>query len=207
MQDFTIEEFERFKNEITKTNECGEPCLYYGYAFSLILNTGLRIAEALSLCWDDIDFERKAITVNKNKILAKKRDDNGNKIGGYELLFQDSTKTISGNRIIPINKSAEVALYALKKNNNTKFVIVNQRQNQILPSNFERAFHNVLKKANIKKCGLHVLRHTFASMLFSKGVDVKIVSKLLGHSTVKITYDIYVHLFEQDLSNITNVLD
>ncbi len=44
-------------------------------------------------------------------------------------------------------------------------------------------------------------------MLFAKGVEVKFVSKLLGHSTVKITYDIYVHLFEGALQSITNVLD
>lgn len=55
--------------------------------------------------------------------------------------------------------------------------------------------------------GIHVLRHTFASMLFAKGVDVKIVSQLLGHSTVKITYDTYVHLFEKDIRHVTNVLD
>ena len=56
-------------------------------------------------------------------------------------------------------------------------------------------------------CGIHALRHTFASMLFSKGVGVKIVSKLLGHSSVKITYDTYVHLFEKDVACVTEVLD
>jgi site-specific recombinase XerD len=66
----------------------------------------------------------------------------------------------------------------------------------------------VLKNAGIKeRYGIHALRHTFASMLFSKGVDVKIVSKLLGHSSVKITYDTYVHLFENDIKCVTCVLD
>lgn len=64
-----------------------------------------------------------------------------------------------------------------------------------------------MKNAGIRKCGIHTLRHTFAGMLFHKGVDVKIVSKLLGHSTVKITYDIYVHLFDKDISHVTSVLD
>ena len=78
----------------------------------------------------------------------------------------------------------------------------------VLPSNFERSFHTVLKKAGIGgDYGIHALRHTFASMLFTKGVDVKIVSKILGHSSVKITYDIYVHLFDKDVSRVTMVLD
>ena len=66
----------------------------------------------------------------------------------------------------------------------------------------------MLKNAGIAgDYGIHALRHTFASMLFLKGVDVKIVSKLLGHSSVKITYDTYVHLFEKDIRRVTEVLD
>jgi site-specific recombinase XerD len=109
--------------------------------------------------------------------------------------------------VVPINKSAEEALLALKQNNHTPYVIVNSRNNQILPSNFERSFQRILTSAGIQPYGIHALRHTFASMLFSKGVDVKIVSKLLGHSSVKITYDTYVHLFEKDLERVTEVLD
>lgn len=205
---FSQYEVELIKSELTKTTPSGIPLYYYGYAYLLILNTGLRMGEALSLCWNDIDFENKTIRVVKNNILTKKRDADGNKLGGYEIQTQDSTKTSSGNRIIPINKSAEEALQALRVGNITPFVIVNSRQNQVLPSNFERSFHTVLDNAGIVgDYGVHALRHTFASMLFAKGVDVKIVSKLLGHSTVKITYDIYVHLFEKDISHVTSVLD
>jgi len=197
----TFSEIERFKKESIKEK------YYYGYAYLLILNTGLRMGEALSLKWSNIDFINKTITVNKNNVMVKKRDLNGKETGGYELQTQSSAKTYSGNRIIPINNSAENALMMLKKHNNTDYVIINDRQHQVLPSNFERSFHRVLHNANIEKCGVHILRHTFASMLFSKGVDVKIVSKLLGHSTVKITYDTYVHLFEKDILDITTVLD
>ena len=201
-------EVERLKQELSKTTENGQPIHYYGAAFLLILNTGLRMGEALSLCWDDVDFDNKTITVSKNSVLKKKRDVAGNNIGGYELHMQNSTKTASGNRVIPINRSAEEALLTLKKGNETPYVITNSRHNPVLPSNFERAFHSALRSAEIGgDYGIHALRHTFASMLFSKGVDVKIVSKLLGHSSVKITYDIYVHLFEKDVSYVTNLLD
>lgn len=91
---------------------------------------------------------------------------------------------------------------------NRLYVIVNNKGKPVLPSNFERSFHTILKKAGIDgDYGIHALRHTFASMLFAKGVDVKIVSKILGHSSVKITYDIYVHLFDKDVSRVTMVLD
>lgn len=201
-------EVERMKSELFKTDENGEPLYCYGQAFLLILNTGMRMGEALSLRWDDVDLKNKTITVNKNNVLTKKRAADGSRAGGYELKTQNSTKTSSGNRTIPINKSAETALTALREGNDTPYVITNSRHKPVLPSNFERSFHAVLRNAGIDgDYGLHSLRHTFASMLFAKGIDVKIVSKLLGHSSVKITYDIYVHLFEKDINRVTNVLD
>ena len=204
----SIDEVEKLKEELSRTDSNGRPFYYYGHAYLLILNTGLRMGETLSLGWNDIDFENRTITITKNIILAKKRDEEGNTIGGYEVITQNGTKTASGNRFVPMNRSAEEALLALREGNNTPYVIANSRRHRVLPSNFERSFHVVLKKAGIDgDYGIHALRHTFASMLFSKGVDVKIVSKLLGHSTVKITYDIYVHLFEKDISHVTGVLD
>ncbi len=202
------EDIERLKREISKKNNKGKPLYPYGQAFVLLLHTGLRMGEALSLRWSDVDFERKTITVTKNTILTKRRDENGNRLGGYQMQTQSSTKTSSGNRTVPINHSAQEALTALKEGNSTEYVIVNSRQHSVRPNNFERSFQTALKQAKIQgDYGVHSLRHTFASMLFAKGVDVKIVSRLLGHSTVKITYDIYVHLFEDTLHRVTNVLD
>lgn len=203
----SLDEIERLKFEIARTDSNGKRRYSYGYAFLLILNTGLRMGEALSLCWEDIDFEGKTIAVKKNSVISKKRDSEGKRTGGYERQTQNSTKTSNGNRVVPINRSAEEALLALRKDNATPYVIVNSKQNPVLPSNFERCFHTILKNANIREYGVHALRHTFASLLFRKGIDVKIVSELLGHSTVKITYDTYVHLFEHDVNQVTVVLD
>ncbi len=204
----TPNETKMLKSELSKTYSNGKPIYIFAPAFLLILNTGLRIGEALSLSWEDVDFKNKCISVNKNAIMARQRDKKGSRARGYKLLTQNSPKTDKSNRIIPINNSAEEALKALKTNNNTEYVIVNSRKHRVLPSNFERSFHAALKNANIDgKYGVHSLRHTFASLMFANGVDVKIVSELLGHSTVKITYDIYVHLFANTLRNVTDVLD
>lgn len=201
------EEIKLLKDEILKRSQSATSH-YYDFAYILILNTGLRMGETLSLRWEDIDFKNKTITVTKNTALIKKRDPNGNAIGGYKTERQTSTKTSNGNRVVPMNRSAETALLRLKAGNTTQYVVTNSRHNPVLPSNFERSFHSLLTSAGINKnYGIHALRHTFASMLFSKGVDVKIVSNLLGHSSVKITYDTYVHLFKDDIKFATNVLD
>ena len=98
----------------------------------------------------------------------------------------------------------------LKKSYNRKYddyICVDQFGNLIRPNTLTQRFSDLLQRYNLRKIRFHDLRHTFASMLFAKGVDVKIVSKLLGHSSVKITYDIYVHLFDKDVSMVTMVLD
>jgi len=64
-----------------------------------------------------------------------------------------------------------------------------------------------LKNADIESTGMHTLRHTFASMLFAKGADVKEVSELLGHANVQITYDTYIHLIPEHKAKVISLLD
>ena len=55
--------------------------------------------------------------------------------------------------------------------------------------------------AGVEHRGLHALRHSFASNLYARGVEVKIISKLLGHASTQITYDRYVHFFEGEIDD------
>ncbi|MBQ9944037.1 MAG: tyrosine-type recombinase/integrase [Clostridia bacterium] len=58
------------------------PLYHYAQGYMLILNTGLRMGEALSLQWTDVDFAKKTISVNKNRIITRKRDEEGNALSG-----------------------------------------------------------------------------------------------------------------------------
>ena len=55
--------------------------------------------------------------------------------------------------------------------------------------------------AGVEHRGLHALRHSFASNLYARGVEVKIISKLLGDASVEITYNRYIHLFEGEIDD------
>lgn len=200
-------EVDVLKKELSRTDENGKPLYHYAHAYLLILNTGLRMGEALSLQWQDVDFTANTLTVNKTSILARNRDETGNLAGGYRLETQHSTKTASGHRTIPLNQSARHALAALRVGNDSTHVITNARGGAALAANFERSFQLMLSNAGLPRYGIHSLRHTFASLLFAAGVDIKVISKLLGHASVKITYDTYVHLFQEDYRGATEVLD
>ena len=119
------------------------------------------MGEALALQWSDVNFSTRTLTVSKNSIITHDRDESGNKVGGYQLKIQNSTKTSSSNRRIPLNQSAIQALYALKADNNSPFVIVNTHGGPSRVYNFERSFHVILREAGLPRYGVHALRHPY----------------------------------------------
>lgn len=200
VQFFREEQCSLIIKEATRKYNNGTSVYRLGDAIIVLLYTGLRIGELIALTWDDIDFENKTINIDKNAVVAKTRSDEGVR---YKLQTQKSTKTESGRRIIPMSTMAYDAINRIRDiTGDTPYVLSSKNGNQISPRNINRMFHSILIQTKIcsKDSGLygvHTLRHTFASMLFRNGCDVKIVSELLGHSDTKITENIYIHVIQE----------
>ena len=171
-----------------------------GCAIGILLYTGMRIGELLALTWGDIDFNHNTIRINKNCVVIRENKNGQTK---YKILDQSSAKTKSGMRVIPMgNVVKKYLLIALDLNEDFKYVISTQSGKHPFPRNISRTFYGILRATGISTeetgvYGLHSLRHTFASMLFQNGCDVKVVSELLGHSDTKITENTYIHLIQQ----------
>lgn len=178
----------------------GTPVCRYGYVVPFLLNTGLRLGELLALQWNrDVDFENRIIHISHSIVHVKNRNENVEV--NYKLLEQDSVKSISGERSLYLNDAALNALKNLKElNPEGKYVLQTKNGKFLNPSNIERLVKNVCKRANLesgKVFSPHALRHTFASNLIWKGVNIKIISELLGHSDVSITMNVYAHLLAE----------
>ena len=134
---------------------------------------GLRRGEIAVLKWADVDFKNNQIYVSPNKT--------------------------EKHRYIPIATDLHAALLAAKRRapKGVQFVInVGESRNS---QYFLSAYYLKATKDKLDfKCGLHKLRHTFASHVVQQGVDLYLVSKLLGHSSIKMT-EIYAHLAPADL--------
>ena len=170
-----------------------------------ILHTGLRISELIGLEWEDVDFDNRVIHIKNNKVLIKNRNKNDdNKYNFYNT----TPKTNSGMRSIPLSDKAYEIILEMKGRHN-KYVFVTSNGNTIYPANLTRTLNKMLKRANcsIQKCGLHTLRHSFGSTLIRNGVDIKVVSKLLGHSKISTTYDIYIHILEESKKEAINIFN
>jgi len=178
---FTQEEQQRFI-KIAKDH-------HFGSCFILILGTGLRIGEALALTWDDIDFCKGILKVNKT-VTAINTD------SGFTLGI-GPPKTKAGYRDIPLLDNLLKLLQKKKKTD------APNEENLIFPGtngklchgiNARWWFNQITKKAEITGAGQHTLRHTFATRGLENGVDLKVMQELLGHSSIKMTADTYTHV-------------
>ncbi len=181
-----------------------------GAGVVLLFNTGIRIGELLGLKWDKVDFMNKTITIcsNVTKTTNKSKKDDTN--GKTSTLIQKTVKTQSSNRMIPLNESAIEALNILKSIRyfgENSFVISTATNTVMSPDTFRDIYYRILNKAGVKKYSVHATRHTFASKLFREKQDIKVISQLLGHSSVSITYNTYVHVIEEQKINSVQILD
>ena len=203
---FSIDEVTKIKVEATRKYKTGKDVYRLGYAFILLLNTGMRAGEALALEWDDIDFDRR--TINIHKSLASVKNRSGEETKTVQIV-QEMPKTKRSIRIINMNNGAYEALQYLKGiNGNYKYVLSRKKGKLGSHSMLDKAFRKIQRHCNIlPTLGVHSLRHTFASILFKNGIDVKTVSDLLGHSSTTITYNTYIHLIQEQKAQAVKIID
>lgn len=169
----------------------------------ICLGTGMRRGEALALTWDDIDLDDNTIDINKSLGKVYFFDAEGNRVRKQVI---QSPKTISSNRQIPFPRSLNSVFRDIKikqKMNKLKcgesyvesnFVFTTQSGSNIDVTNLSHAWDKILKNAGLEHKKFHALRHTYATKLFENHVELKTASKLLGHSSIEMTADIYTHV-------------
>nr|DAT07447.1 MAG TPA: Integrase [Caudoviricetes sp.] len=148
------------------------------YIILFSMYTGARFGECLGLTWDCVDFENEKIKIEK----------------GFDYQFtNDFTegKTKSSKRTIDVSQRILTLLDELPRNKNVVFERVSNNA-------VNKSLHKALLRAGIKKkVTFHALRHTHASILLSKGVQLLTVSKRLGHSDPNITLQTYAHILDE----------
>lgn len=189
----------------------GNPRRYrYAPLFSIILNTGLRIGECMALNWNDVNTKSKTLKVNKSVLISYERDEMLNKVKKQQTI--GATKTIKGNRVIPLNDCAIEAFQIMRKRNEdmdiTSDLIFSNYEGRLLTiKSVQTTFKGICNDLGIEYKGLHALRHTFGSLLIKNHVDIKIVSELLGHTDVRFTYNRYIHIIQEQKAEAINLIN
>lgn len=189
---------------------------YYSM-FAVAFGTGMRCGELTGLTWKDIDFKKREIDINhaishqKNYVEVSK--------GNISI---DTPKTKSSIRKIPMIDEVYRELEYLKKhgkksniviNGYKDFVFVTSNGTPYINQNINKTLYQIVDKMNgielykaarwggepvlFERFSSHAFRHTFATRCLEKGIQPKVVQKLLGHASIKMTMDLYTHVTEE----------
>jgi len=174
--------------------------------YALMLSTGLRRGEALGLMWKDFDEESGVLRVARQL----KRE-------GSSLVTTD-TKTFKSRRAVNL---AEPMLKALFEHRNrqrsekehlgvswieTGYIFTSTIGTPIDPRNLYREFQGICRHAGLGDWHPHELRHSAASLMLAQGVKIQVVSQVLGHSSIRMTADVYGHLLDPDRRDAAEAL-
>ncbi|WP_424768341.1 tyrosine-type recombinase/integrase [Paenibacillus sp. sgz302251] len=166
----------------------------YYIAFHLALTTGMRQGEILGLRWMDVDFDRNMISVRQTLSHNGKEIIHGAKTATSirTISFDSHTATVLQKHMRTVRRE----MLALGKPfDREDLVVCNGLGTKANPRNINRIWYKLLEKSELKKITFHDLRHTHASLLLKNNTHPKVVSERLGHSSIKITIDLYSHLF------------
>ena len=154
----------------------------------LCLYTGIRIGELCALRWEDISLEKETITISKTMQRVKDYSDSGNKT----KIVIDTPKSLSSIREIPIPKFL-VGILMEHAQGKQGFFLATEKSPFTEPRTMQNHFARVTKLLGLQDANFHALRHTYATRCIEAGVDAKTLSEMLGHSSVNITLERYVH--------------
>ena len=189
---FTLDEQRRFIDALPDSTA--------GRALFFILGTGIRAAELTGLRWSDIrgNSFRVSQTIRRNR---------NYKEGAEHRTFLESSspKTKVGRRTIPISPKMQQLLARHRKIqmqtrmakgaewNANDLVFCSEIGTPYEGRNLTRVLHRTLEKAGLEIMGVHALRHTFATRAIESGMDVRMLSEILGHAKVSLTLQLYAH--------------
>lgn len=164
----------------------------------LCLYGGLRIGEICALKWEDISCDCKYINICRT--MQRVQIPNAKKGERRTRIIIEQPKSVYSIRQIPIPDILANKLSEVRSADYT--YVLTGTQKYIEPRTMENHIYRSLKKCGINNASAHTLRHSYATRSIEMGTDMKTVSELMGHSSVKVTMDIYFHSsMELKLSN------
>ena len=162
---------------------------YDATALSILLSlfTGIRIGELCALTWDDFHFSEGIFCVTKTMQRIRIKDD---PMKRSEVRI-NVPKSECSVRDIPIPENLRKLL--LESYEEGAYVTTGSQTEYVEPRTLANRFKSILKQAGIADANFHTTRHTFATRCVEQGFDIKCLSEILGHASVSITLNRYVH--------------
>ena len=160
---------------------------HYNIGILLCLFTGIRIGELCALRWEDISISERTIYIHQTmQRIQRKNDDK------KTIIHISTPKSQCSIRTIPIPDNLIEMIIQFSTLQSGYFLTENDSK-FVEPRTLQNHFKKVLREIDITDKNFHSLRHTFATRCVELGFDVKSLSEILGHASVNITMNRYVH--------------
>jgi site-specific recombinase XerD len=170
------EELARLANVLAVSETAGSESPFAIAAIRLLLFTGARVNEILSLCWEHVDFERALLNLPDSK---------------------------TGKKPVFLSPTALQVLTDLPRLEGNPHVIVGKKQGAHLV-NIRKPWHRIRGRAGLDDVRLHDLRHTFASMAAAEGLSLLMIGRLLGQKQA-VTTQRYAHFAANPVRNAAEI--
>lgn len=172
---------QRRLEEAAKSESNGEIIIF-------ALHFGLRIGEISALRWKNVDFDKGMLYINETYQRLTNVSLNTEQV--TTELSLGSAKTSSSVRAIPLTDQMTLLLKKMKEKSRSSFIF-QVGDKPMEPRLITYHFHKIRKKAGLNTIHFHQLRHTFATRLMESKGSIASISELLGHSSTKMTLDVY----------------
>lgn len=163
----------------------------FSFGILLCMSTGIRIGELSGLKWSDFDMETGQFIIQRTVSRIRNLNAQDTEDSPKTILNIGSPKTPSSIRRIPL--PSFLTEHIPRQPQNPDCFILTGTRNCMEPRTIQKKYSKCLKECHIPYLNFHALRHSFATMGIHKGVDYKSLSEILGHSSVTITLNTYVH--------------
>lgn len=200
----------KLESEMNKTFRNGVP-IYGNNAKMVIflLHTGLRFGELTALKWKNVHLNDNKIFITENSPIIKNRDKSLHK--AY-VLDNTTTKRKNSERYVPLSNKAHAIIQYFYDNyghKNDDLVFVSEKNTPANRRNVNRTLKGMLVSAGckIQNASVHDLRHSFGSELIKQNVDIKVVSKLMGHADITTTYNVYIHILDEQCCSAVDIFN
>ena len=161
---------------------------YIRLGILLCLYTGLRVGELCALTWGDISFTEQKLRVTKTMQRIQEPDGKGHRT----KIEIDRPKSDCSIRDIPIPDEVFTILVDMRQPDGC-FILTGHERNFVEPRQMEKCFDRLMKTCRIEDATMHTCRHSMATRAVEVGFDIKTLSEILGHASVAITMNRYVH--------------
>lgn len=174
------------------------------FVLLIMLNLGLRVGEMLALEWSNINYTKKLVYIGKT-IQSNIQNFDKNATKSIYSKVKKTTKTKHGERFIPLNDIVisyfkELEMYDKRNGIVSQYVCAAENGQRKSARNIARSLDRLLRMANGRvnpNTTPHTLRHTFGSTMLRRGVPIEVVSRLMGHANITITYNKYIHVIQE----------